>query len=296
VSKRILVTGATGFLGGGVARIAAAAGWKVAALVRPQSLAQTPQEALVISGSLESPDWKAIEDFRPEVCVHCAWEVSPGHYNHSSRNDSLAKATIAFASELYKRGLRKFIGFGSCAEYESSSEALEENAPRRKHPDPYTEAKLKALDAIQECAPSPSAFAWMRVFYAYGPGEPLGKFISSTMQAFAKGETVTLMRAFDIVDYIHCSDVASAAICLAASNEGGIFNAGSGHPLSVRQVAEAIRNVCGRGIITEMPQNEQSSRFANIQRLGNLGWVPRCRLQDGLAEMWMHQALFNPQG
>jgi UDP-glucose 4-epimerase len=103
-------------------------------------------------------------------------------------------------------------------------------------------------------------------------------------------------------DYIHVDDLAVAHVLALESNEPGrhrIYNLGSGHGYSVREVVDAARRVTGR----EIPAREEERRpgdpaalvaAADLAR-AELGWEPRKGLEDMIGDAWeWHRA--NPSG
>jgi UDP-glucose 4-epimerase len=103
-------------------------------------------------------------------------------------------------------------------------------------------------------------------------------------------------------DYIHVDDLAVAHRLALESNEPGrhrIYNLGSGHGYSVREVIDTARRVTGR----EIPAREEPRRpgdpaalvaSADLAR-AELGWEPRKGLEDMISDAWeWHSA--NPRG
>lgn len=280
---RIFITGGTGFIGSEIIRQGLGAGYRMAALVRdPDKL---PQDARLttICGDLSQPDWGAIENFRPTVCLHGAWIATPGIYQTSPANEDYQTWSIRLAERLYTNGLEKFVGLGTCLEYASSTSALDENSPRQADPSSYTRAKFAVLDALETIAPSPQAWAWLRIFYAYGPGEHPGRLIPFAASELAAGRAITLQRPDDVVDYVHVQDIAHAVLVAANPLASGILNVGSGSVTSPREIAVLIAghfNAIER--LTFSPQKNLESRFANTKRLQALGWHPKSRLATAL--------------
>jgi UDP-glucose 4-epimerase len=103
-------------------------------------------------------------------------------------------------------------------------------------------------------------------------------------------------------DYIHVDDLAVAHVLALESNEPGrhrIFNLGTGHGYSVREVVEAARRITGR----EIPAREEPRRPGDPAALvaaadrahAQLGWTPEKSLDDMIGDAWAwHQA--HPQG
>jgi UDP-glucose 4-epimerase len=103
-------------------------------------------------------------------------------------------------------------------------------------------------------------------------------------------------------DYIHVDDLAVAHVLALEANQPGrhrIYNLGTGHGYSVREVVEAARRVTGR----EIPAREEARRPGDPAALvaaadrarEELGWEPRKGLEEMIADAWAwHQA--NPEG
>lgn len=281
---KILVTGASGFVGGEVARRAVEAGHDVAALIRNGN---APWGAHLMKGSIESPPWDQIRSFAPEVCLHCAWIATPGVYLDSPENDSLVEASAAFASGLLDCGLRHFIGTGTCFEYAPSPVPLSTNAPPPAANSPYAAAKIRLHGILPELLANKATYSWARIFYAYGPGEHPNRFPSVMFRNFAAGQPVTVRRPMDIVDYIHISDIGAAFLRLAESGAGGDFNVGSGIPVTVGDIASLAARFTGREDLLELhEQSDTTGRVADLTGWKATGWQPLVRLEDGLRGMF----------
>lgn len=281
---RLLITGGNGFIGRAIVNLAQGLGHEVAILSRRPPGEARGHALRGIGGGLADPDWGAIEQFSPDVCIHCAWIATPGVYLTSLENEVLAVQSLSLARGLASRGVTKIVGLGTCLEYCSSEEPLCEASPVSKDFSPYVQAKLEVLAGLTS-AVAPN-FAWLRIFYAYGPGEHRDRFVSSAIRSLAGGKTLHLCRPRDRVDYIHVSDIASAALTVATMPAFGIFNVGSGQGLAVLDVATFIANLCGQlGRVTFASQADSQSRVANTQRLRNLGWRARCSFEDSLRTM-----------
>jgi len=288
VPERILVTGGTGFIGSAVVRLALEAGARVAVLTRDPGLVDGPAELSAIGGGMKFPDRAGIEKFNPQACIHCAWVATPGVYAQSPENSILAGQSLRLARSLASRGLGVFVGVGSCFEYASSHMPLAENSPRDMS-NPYARAKACVFDGLSGGLPGGCAWAWARVFHAYGAGEHPARFTSVALSKILAGERLHVRRPEDVVDYTHLNDIATALLLLAGGEIEGAVNIGTGSPLTVREMTAMIGEACGRPVNADFsPQTDIVSRHADIARLRGIGWKPRVDRHAALCEMAAH--------
>src|SRR5688500_6343087 len=117
---RIVVSGATGFIGSAFVRRALRAGHEVLALARSAERAAVTlprHPALTVaSGTLAAPPWTAIARFQGSACLHAAWITQPPDYRHAPENQRLLEQSLALASGLFERGVRRLVGLGTCEE------------------------------------------------------------------------------------------------------------------------------------------------------------------------------------
>src|SRR5579863_4521806 len=135
--QRILVTGATGFIGARIAERLQEHGYRLALLVRaPQSTdraAAIYPQCEIITCDLETPAsyTEAVQAFRPNVLLHAAWSGVTG----ADRNDPCQIhniiVTAALLEAAIEAGIDAFIGLGSQAEYGPQNRRLDEQAPVR---------------------------------------------------------------------------------------------------------------------------------------------------------------------
>jgi nucleoside-diphosphate-sugar epimerase len=289
---RVLVTGATGFIGSAFIRQALARGHDIHALVRPgrpvAALGEHPTLSVSV-GTLAAPPWDDLVRFAPETCVHAAWITTADVYLESPNNDRYRDESVAFATGLFKRGVGHAVVVGTCAEYRPSPRPLDEARSPLEPRSSYARAKHELRLALGNRAGTAGArVAWARVFQPYGGGEPPARLCSTVIRRLAAGQRVTLATPGAVRDWIHVDDVATALLCLVESRAGTIVNVGSGIGRTVESIALVIGTLLGRPeLIATSPAapDPLGSLVADPARLRGLGWTPHIDLEAGLASL-----------
>jgi nucleoside-diphosphate-sugar epimerase len=285
---RLVVTGATGFLGGALVRRALAAGHDVCALVRPGRALAATEGLTVGHGTLAAPPWDELARFRADACVHAAWITTPGVYPESPDNDRYRDESLAFLAALLERGVGHAVVVGTSAEYRPSATPVREDAPLEPRTR-YARAKHALRLALAERAAAAGArVAWARVFQPYGAGEHPDRLCSAVVRRLATGERMTLDNPDAVRDWIHVDDVAAALLCLAESRTAAVVNVGSGTGRTVGSVALTAARLLGRSdllVLTPATPDPLGPLVADPTRLRGLGWAPRVTLEAGLTAL-----------
>jgi nucleoside-diphosphate-sugar epimerase len=283
---KILVTGGSGFLGSAFIRQVSSLHYDLLAIGRnAPRICEIDDRVSYLYGSFIEAPWKEIERFAPDVCVHFAWGSSSQNYLDSEENSFLADATLSFVDGLENLGCCKFLGMGSCLEYKSSPMPLTEDAPPCPFPTAYGLAKRRLADCLTQKS-SGIECSWLRIFHAYGPGEPSRKLITQLLVSSQTNDPITLRSPADVVDYIHVDDVISAIVCLLHRESKGIWNVGSGIGISIADIAKLVTKFQGRIARNQnTKQAEISCRIADNSKLRAAGWFPQVPLHVGIQQM-----------
>ena len=250
--KRVLVTGATGFVGKQIVRSLTGQGVKVVAIVRTGKGSQVeslPGVDTIISTSdlfMESAEWWSRTCRDIDTVVHVAWYTEPGEYPQSPKNLDCLIGTLNLAKGAAKARVRRFVGIGTCFEYDLSNGVLSVNTPLRPLT-PYASAKAAAYMALSQWLPSQNAeFAWCRLFYLYGEGEDERRLVSYLRNRLASGELAALTSGKQIRDFLDVREAGALIAEIAVGARQGPINICSGVPVTVRQLAERIADEYGR--------------------------------------------------
>ena len=293
---KILVTGANGFIGSQVCRELLARGAEVRAARRPGSDLRRLAESSPLIEWVDCDLLRASESMLARICkdvdacIHLAWGVVHGQYLTAAANEDYQAVSRRLFSVLAGQGCRRITGVGTCFEYEQASEPLDESAP--VHPlTPYARAKLATyLEAEALFGGSDTAFAWARLFYLYGPWEDPARLVPDVTLKLLRGERAAVTSGLQVRDFLHVTDMARALVDVSQSQLRGPVNIGSGNPVRVSEVVQAIGVITGRADLIDVggrAENLVDPPYicADNRRLRDeTGWRPRYDLFEGLEQ------------
>lgn len=242
---RVVVTGASGFIGRPVAEALLARGATLLALGRSDPHMRGVE---FLNCDLLSDDpTAALVQARADILVHCAWDTTHGAFWTSPANSDWLRATLRLAEAFRAAGGGRFVGIGSCAEYDWTclppDGVVAEAAPCNPAT-PYGQAKLEAFRQL--CALDGLALAWARLFLLYGPGEKAGRLVPSVLDALRKGEPAKIASGRPVRDFMTTAEAGQAIAALALSGVDGAVNIGSGRPQSILEFVMQIATEFGR--------------------------------------------------
>ena len=276
---RVVVTGATGFIGSHVAAALEARGATVVPLVRPLDYhdAQT-------AGAL-------LDRESPATLVHCAWRLAPGS---TYLNDPANADEVAASLQLFRlaadSGCTRIVGLGTCLEYSPSDVPLSEDAPLEPR-NAYASSKVALFrEAESWVGGSNARLAWARLYFPYGPGERAHRLVPSVVTALLRGERVATTAGTQRRSFLYAADVGDAIAALALSSVDGAVNIGARDVVAVRDVVHRIGELSGRrelldiGALPTRP-GDPDTLWPDVDKLASaVGWRPSRDLTAGLRE------------
>ncbi|MBV9271868.1 MAG: NAD-dependent epimerase/dehydratase family protein [Candidatus Eremiobacteraeota bacterium] len=138
-------------------------------------------------------------------------------------------------------------------------------------------------------------YAVARLTNPYGPWQSASarqyNVLNQMILTASNGGTITLYGdGSQVRDYIFVEDAVAALTRLGELDESVVVNVGSGTGISVRDAAETMVRIAGRGSIAFVPWPEPERRvetgdfIADISKMSSLGWKPQYAFEDGIAE------------
>ena len=285
--RRVLVTGANGFIGSHLCRRLCEEGAEVHAVYRSQYVDNGTGQCWWHGDLADLPQVRRIfENTRPELIFHLASHVkgAPDLEQVIPTFQSNLQSTVNLLAVAAECKRPRVVLTGSLAEPEFDDDEKFPSAP-------YAAAKWastgygKMFHALYGL---PVVIA--RVFMVYGPAQmDFTKLIPYVTLSVLEGQKPKISSGQRLVDWIYVSDVVDGflAIARAEGNDGGKVDLGSGSLVSIRSIVEQLTTLIGAGISAEFGALQdrplEPTRVAKTEEtFAQIGWKPKIGLQEGL--------------
>lgn len=277
--KRVLLTGATGFIGRHVLReLSVRQGIEVVAVSRrlPEP-GQLPASVKHVALDIADPSACDLANLgNPDVLIHLAWSGLP-NYKSLHHFETHLGEQYRFLAGLVRAGLPSLVCTGTCFEYGMRCGELDESLmPDPRNPYGFAKDALRReLDMLR--VTHSFEFTWARLFYMYGDGQPATSLYPQLIAAGERGDARFRMSPGDqLRDFLPATTVAKYLVELALASSGaGIVNVCSGQPTSVRSLAEKWMKERGWSMTLELghypyPDYEPMAFWGSTQRMNKL--------------------------
>ena len=289
--KRVLVTGASGFLGRHAIPHLQSRGYEVHALAR-QKQEKLPgvvwhqRDLLSDLGPLEIVRW-----VRPTHLLHLAWCADPVDFWHTPDNLHWLHATNRLVEAFTKYEGQRVVGVGSCAEYEWADDTYCHELSSPTNPATlYGHAKLTAGRRLETLAAAGQvSSAWARLFFLYGPGAHERRLPGSVIGPLLEGLPAPCSSGVQIRDYMFIDDAAAAIVATLDSAVEGAVNIASGEPVRIIDMLKGVASIldCEHllqvGAVADSMTNNPQRLVADVTRLRDeVRFTPSVTLEQGL--------------
>jgi nucleoside-diphosphate-sugar epimerase len=308
--RRVLVSGAGGFIGRWSVPALRALGYEVHA-VRSRAGASEAPCAQLSDAHIHVADLlddRAIDDLLKTVgathLLHFAWIATPGVYWTSEDNYRWLAASRHLLRAFRAQGGARAVLAGSCAEYDWSRVSVchERSSPLATEAaaklTPYAECKIALQRFLADYSrDSGLSSAWGRIFFQFGPDEDPERLVPSVICNLLANREAPCSHGRQVRSYLHVADVGAAFAAVLDSRLEGPVNIGSGERISIAELICGIARQIGRADLVrlgaiEAPAGEPAVLVPDLDRLHReVAFRARYSLNDGLADTiaWWRQ-------
>lgn len=271
---RVLLTGASGFIGAATHRVLRADGCEVVTAGR------SPDADVSVDLTHPGAAAALVADVRPTRLVHLAW-ASTDRIGSAANLDWVGH-TAALLRACVDHDVDRVVTAGTCFEYGAGAPGGPGTPATR-----YGAAKRAVGDLVAGLvAAGDLTGAHARVYYVYGPGEEEPRLFPAVGRALARGEVVETTDGLQRRDYVYVDDVAAALSLLVRVDASGTYDLASGTAVPVHELIDGLARRIGRGrvargALARRPDDPDEIR-GDPAALGRLGWTPRIDLETGL--------------
>lgn len=285
---RVVVTGASGFVGREAIAPLRALGAEVHVLGRGDAPEGTTAHAIDL---LADDPASVLAQIAPSHLLHFAWYAAPGKFWNAPENLDWVAASLRLVRAFAAAGGTRAVLAGSCAEYDWAHDRLDEATTPLAPATLYGEAKASLFRILAKAAPQLGlSFAWGRIFFPYGPFERSERLTGSALDAIVARRPAQFSEGTQMRDFQHVEDTAAAFVALLASDVAGAVNIASGETVAVRALVERAARI---GDALELMQfgarpmqpGEPPLLAASVARLHDeVRFRPRWNLDTGLRD------------
>jgi len=282
-TRRVLVTGASGFIGSHLCRRLFEEGAEVFAISRKQQ-----------PNTVNGPQWRqldltdinaarsGLEGIRPDLIFHLS------SYAQGERELALVlptfwsdlAVTVNVLTAATEIGFQRLVTAGS----------MEEPVTGEIPSSPYAAAKSASRSYARMFHLLYNAPTVMtRIFMTYGPGQSSKKIIPYCITSFSRGVPVKISSPHRKVDWIYIDDVVRGLLAVAVTPglEGHSVDLGSGELIEIQDVVRRIHRIMKSDVPVEFGGLSERSceevRCSDARKTFNqVGWRPRVTLDSGL--------------
>lgn len=292
--KRVLITGARGFIGRHCLPLLLASGFEVHAVSSKHSEARAQAPGT-------GPHWHTADlldaaqvsallaQVRPTHLLHLAWYTVPGKYWTSLENFRWVQASLDLFEAFASGGGARLVVAGTCAEYDWTEGYCSEQSTPLRPSTPYGTCK-HSLQLMLEAFAGQTGLssAWGRLFFLYGPYEYPERLVASVIRSLLRGEPARCSHGNQLRDFLYVEDAAAAFVALLNGTVTGAINIASGRAVALKEIVNQIGQRLRRQDLIRLgavpaAHNEPPLLVADITRLRDeVGWQSGYDLEAGL--------------
>ena len=291
-SRRILVTGGSGFLGRHTVLPLLRRNADVIVTGRRQCSGGLGENIrfleldLLRCADIDRP----IQSAAADTLIHLAWETRHGYFWQAPENLDWIAASLRVVKAFAAAGGRRVVCAGTCVEYRAPP-----TGPCIPGITPIAPLQLYgvAKDAFHRALAAYAStcgmtYAWGRVFFLTGPGEAPARLVPSAIRTLAAGEPFASGSGDRVRDFMDVRDCGAAFAALALGDVEGAVNISSGRPTTIEELLRMVAGIMGRQDLVafgKLPDrtDEPANLWGDTNTLHRVvGFAPSFSLRDSL--------------
>jgi CDP-paratose synthetase len=284
---RVLVTGATGFVGSNL--LPKLIGYDIRIIVRNFTGIISKDKQIIINDDIDAFK-NAVKTFNPEIVLHLATYSTSNDDIFSIKN--IIGSNIFFTSILLESlkniNIKLFVNTGTFAEYYRNGEEL--------NPAYYYAASKSAVRYIIKYFKNVSEFKTVNVipYTVYGGQSKIKKVIDYIIDSLNSNTPVEMTAGGQVLDFIHVDDLSDFyRYCIEnyeRLSDGTDYHIGTGKGTGIKELAALIEHISNKkaNILWGAKQYRAldiMKAIAPIESISNLGWTPKINLEHGVKEL-----------
>ena len=290
--KKILITGASGFIGNQLLRkLRLKKNIILYLIVNKNKILDGSKNVNLIYCSLLNK--KKLEKKFTKIditdIIHCAWIGVDANNRNSINQAKNVNIINNIFKALKKKKINSFIGIGSQAEYGFKKKIITEKS-KLKPITFYGKAKVKVYNILKKkCKNKKIRFTWLRIFTGYGPGSKPEWIIPQTIQSVISKKRINFTAGDQIYNFIYISDIVKFIIkALFNKNSNGAYNVAYKKIYKIKNIIKLIFSILK---VNEKPmlgsidyRKDQIMEYKpSIKKLKkDFKWEPEIGIKEGL--------------
>lgn len=265
---RVVVTGASGFLGGALINFLRENNIDCIGITRKKSL-----DLFTVESYEESP--------LGNILIHLAEPNNRSDVEKSGTKQELACHETF--KVLLKKGYQRVIYASSATLYADSSTTPRKVTDPIEGKDVYTRIKMSS-----ESLALSSGGTVVRMANLYGPGMSTENVVSHILNQAGLDRAITMRSLGPVRDFLWIEDALTAFLAIIEKGASGVFNVGSGRGASIRELVSMVQSIFKnkQDVIELCPLKESSNLILDIELTKKtLGWAPKTILEEGIRKM-----------
>lgn len=301
-AKKVLLTGASGFIGHHCLPLLQDKGYEVHAVSSKATKMEDSASLTWHQADLLDRDQVTglLARVKPTHLLHLAWYGLPKKYWTSPENFRWVAASLNLLESFTMGGGERVVVAGTCAEYDWQDGHCSEYTTKLLPATVYGASKHGLYTILNAYAREHKlSAAWGRLFFIYGPYEYPDRLIPSVIESLLRNEAIPCSYGNQQRDFLYVGDAAAALVSLLDSEVSGPVNIASGKAVTLKTIVGRIAHKLGRADSVDLDAisgavGHTPLLVANVERLQNeVGWLPRFDLDQGLdltIDWWKSQS------